>query len=418
MTTSVTVVIPNWNGEAFLPAVLSSLAAQVNDGLQVDVLVVDNGSTDRSRDIVESWVPSTGLVALESNLGFAEACNRGARESSATYIAFLNNDARVDHAWLVELARFLDGNPDAAVAGSLVLDWDGRTVDFAGSGLSGLARGIQLDFGKPRSAAPQEPTRQLFVNGAAMLVRREVFLDAGGFDPRFFAYYEDVDLGWRMWVKGWDVVLVPSSVVYHRHHGTGVRLRRDQVELLLTRNALMTVVKNLGDSRLAAYLPILLLAEADRLRTMSNVDAANHRPPGVDSLALSARVNRPERHQRARGLRQLLAGLYRRDLVVRENLARAIARTLAPRAAVMSTRAAAIASALTDLLDAWPELMSERARIQATRRRTDDEILPLFRLEEQRRKPRSDRLLANDTLAAVIRAMEAAALGDMTPSGR
>jgi GT2 family glycosyltransferase len=99
----------------------------------------------------------------------------------------------------------------------------------------------------------------LFACGGAMLIRRDLFLEVGGFDPDYFAYFEDVDLGWRLWLLGHRVVYAPRAVVYHRHHGSWQTVNDAKKWLLAERNTLYTIVKNYEDDHLARILPAALL---------------------------------------------------------------------------------------------------------------------------------------------------------------
>jgi GT2 family glycosyltransferase len=410
------VVIPNWNGRTHLRECLASLTSTGGSIGAPEIIVVDNGSTDGSVDMVRRGFPRVGLITNDTNRGFAAACNQGARAASAQHVAFLNNDARVDPGWLGPLLETMNAETDAAAVGSLVLDWEGKTVDFGRGGLTSLARGVQLDYGQPLANAPDRPTEQLFVNGAAMLTRRDLFLKVGGFDERFFAYYEDVDLGWRYWVLGWRVILEPASRVFHRLHGTGRRLRREQVDFLLTRNAIASAVKNVEDETFARLLPVLLLRESTRLaadlgsgnrfHVSGFAPFAFHRGP-AKSLATRARHNLGSEALR----------IYRRDTALRARLAGSIARRLDPGATHVSARAGAAAAALDEILWGWPYLLASRASIQAGRERSDRQISRLFGLEAQRRHRRSDAVSPDEAREAELRALEAAGLDWLLPRG-
>jgi GT2 family glycosyltransferase len=412
----ISVVVPNWDGRENLRVCLGSLQGLDYPSELVDVVVVDNGSEDGSTAMVRSAFPSVRLVTNDSNHGFAAACNEGARTASGAYVAFLNNDARVDSGWIGPLVDIMDREAEVAAVGSLVLDWSGRTIDFGRGGLTPIARGLQLDYGVPLARAPDRPAEQLFANGAAMLVRRDLFLEVGGFDERFFAYYEDVDLGWRYWVQGWRVLLHPASRVYHHHHGTSRRLRQEQIDFLLTRNAIASAIKNVETDTLARLLPILLLGEAARLAADFRLGNSFHvsgfasfafHPPSSDSLATRSR------HR----LGSEAVRIYRRETAFRTRLARAAARMIDPSANLVSAKASAPIAALDEILWGWPELLARRASVQASRKRSDSEVSRLFGLEAQRRRPRGDALSPDDTREAVLSALEAAGLDWLLPRG-
>ncbi|MDP9023104.1 MAG: glycosyltransferase, partial [Actinomycetota bacterium] len=136
----------------------------------------------------------------------------------------------------------------------LVLNARGETVDFAGGEAAFYGHG----FAAHREEPPPDdlvlgPT--LFVSGTSMAAHRRLFLDVGGFDQDYFAFFEDVDFGWRLWVMGYEVWFVPTAVVHHRHHGTIERFGEPRERYLLERNALATIFKNYGDDTLARTLP-------------------------------------------------------------------------------------------------------------------------------------------------------------------
>ena len=129
-------------------------------------------------------------------------------------------------------------------------------------------KGFQIDYGVSTDKDVYNQYNYLpFVNGGAMLVNRKVFLDAGGFDGDFFAYYEDVDFGWRLWVLGYKVVFAPESIVYHHHHGTSKIFSEDKLRFLKERNSLYSIFKNYDDEN----LPKILAASLASIFKSSNV---------------------------------------------------------------------------------------------------------------------------------------------------
>lgn len=395
---STTVVVLNWNGSAMLPACLDSVAALDYPKDRLQVIVVDNGSTDGSLSLIRSRYPHVQLIAHDENRGFAAANNGAAREATGDYVAFLNNDARVDRQWLNELVNHLEAFPSVALAGSLVLNWDGSRVDFGGSAMSLLGHGHQLGYGAPADEAPREPSAQLFVNGAAMLTRRELFLEAGGFDEHYFAYFEDVDLGWRLWVLGWEVALVPSSVAYHRHHGTSRHVPERKMALLFARNSLLTIAKNYESALFSRLVPIALLAVGEQIESRLGIDPRDLRISGADASSRRPASTPPSQSSRRRARQVLtIARSWRRIVAVLRGL----------RAPRTNPGAAALAAAMSDVLAAWPQVMEARETIQAVRRRSDESILPLFRLAEIPPAPAGSDALAVNALAWAANSGEA-----------
>jgi GT2 family glycosyltransferase len=269
---SATVAIVNWNGRHLLAECLPSVAALDYPGAAVEILVVDNGSSDGSREWLASEWPAVRVVAHPDNRGFAAAANDAAAAATGEVVAFLNNDCRVDPMWLRHLVDALRAG-DAAAAGSCMLDWDGTRIDFAGAAMSFHGHGSNRGYGRTYVAgeAAPDPEPALFACGGAMAVERSRFLAAGGFDGAYFAYFEDVDLGWRLWVLGERVLYVPAALAYHRHRGSGMDPARWR--FLLERNALATLYKNYDEANLAVVLPAARALLAARGRLAHGADA-------------------------------------------------------------------------------------------------------------------------------------------------
>lgn len=247
------VAIVNWNGRAHLEQCLPSVFALDYPADALECVVVDNGSTDGSREWLEAAWPRVRVVANPENRGFAAGANGAATAATGEIVAFLNNDCRVAPMWLRALVEAL-ASEHVVAAGSRILDWDGTRIDFDGAAMNFHGHGNNRGFGRPASAADvRDPEPALFACGGAMAVDRTAFLAAGGFDPEYFAYFEDVDLGWRLWVRGEGVVHVPAAVAYHRHRGSGMDPARWRY--LIERNALATLFKNYDDASLALVLP-------------------------------------------------------------------------------------------------------------------------------------------------------------------
>lgn len=247
------VAIVNWNGRVHLEQCLPSVFALDYPAGALECVVVDNGSTDGSREWLAANWPQVRLVANPENRGFAAGANGAATAATGEVVAFLNNDCRVAPTWLRSLVDAL-ASEQVVAAGSRMLDWDGGRIDFDGAAMNFHGHGSNRGFGRPTADAHQrDPEPSLFACGGAMAVDRTAFLAAGGFDDEYFAYFEDVDLGWRLWVRGERVVHVPAAVAYHRHRGSGMEAARWRY--LLERNALATVFKNYDDTSLALVLP-------------------------------------------------------------------------------------------------------------------------------------------------------------------
>jgi GT2 family glycosyltransferase len=220
---SVSVVIVNYNGRHHLEKCLPSVFATAKLGYEV--IVVDNGSKDDSVAWMREHWPQVRVIAETRNLGFGLANLVGARNARSNYLALLNSDTVVTPDWLEHLVRPLLLDPGiGATCSQLRLLARPEYLNARGGGMSRLGFGYDIDFGCPfvPPSGPEDavPVDVLFPSGAAMLMRRTDFLDVGAFDPSYFMYHEDVDLGWRLWLLGKRVVMCPASVVFHAFGGT------------------------------------------------------------------------------------------------------------------------------------------------------------------------------------------------------
>jgi len=262
---SVTVVVVNLDGIEFMGPCLQSLRDQEYPGA-VEVIVIDNASTDGSRELVIRDFPEVQVITESTNTGFAPAVNKGARAGNGDIVALINNDATADPTWLRELVMPMRARDAVKVTGGVVLDAEGGALEFAGGALTFYGHGMPIGRGGeiPTDAVPQPVA---YVTGASMAIRRDWFLETGLFDADYFAFFEDVDYGWRTWLMGGEVWLVPDAIIRHHHHGTIKRFGYARERYLLERNALSTIYKNFGDVALSHNLPAALLLAVVRAFT-------------------------------------------------------------------------------------------------------------------------------------------------------
>jgi GT2 family glycosyltransferase len=208
------VVVVTWQGAGFLGACLDSLAAQT---VAREVLVVDNASTDGTADVLRRRA-DVRVIRTSENLGFAGGAQLGLESAETEYVAFLNDDAVAEPTWLEALVGAADAHHDAAAITSLLLlaGTDPPRVNNAGVVLLPTLYGTDRAFGRPASEVDQ-PAEVFGFSGGAALVRRDAALAVGGFPARFFLYYEDTDLSWRLRLAGWSIRYEPTAVVHHRH---------------------------------------------------------------------------------------------------------------------------------------------------------------------------------------------------------
>jgi len=211
--TDVAAVIGNFNGEPYLADCIASLQAQ--ESPPTEIVVVDGGSVDGGVSLAKRL---GARVVERPNLGLGHLYNVGVAETAAEHVFLANNDIALEPRCLERLSRALEDDEGAFAADARQLDWDGvrtihaRTTLTRGRMLHEYLPGLHLDPNVPAD----EISATVCANAAAMLVRRSMFRELGGFDETFFMEWEDLDLCWRGWLRGWRTLYVPDAVVRHR----------------------------------------------------------------------------------------------------------------------------------------------------------------------------------------------------------
>lgn len=288
----VSVVIVNFRGAAATVEAIDGLKDLDWPAASLEVIVVDNASGDGSADIIRDASPWVTVVDAPTNLGFAGGCNLGADAATGEYLAFLNSDARPDAGWIAAAIRTFEADASIAAVASKVLDWDGELVDFIDAGLTWFGKGYKPFVGQTAGTLGRKERDVLFGTGSAMLVRSTVFEALQGFDERFFMFYEDVDFGWRLNLRGWRFRYQPESVVYHRHHGTVGKFGAFRETYFLERNALFTLFKNLEQKNLNMALPGALALTIRRAVSVGRLDSSSFDyRSGVDDVPEQQKVS-------------------------------------------------------------------------------------------------------------------------------
>lgn len=221
----VAVVILNWNGRKLLEQFLQNV---ISCSLEAEVIVADNASTDDSTDFLKKNFPAIKIIPLQVNYGFAGGYNEALKQVNADYFMLLNSDVEVTEGWLIPLIECLDHQPETAACQPKIKSFHDRHL-FEHAGAAGgfidylgypFCRGrmfttLEEDKGQYNTAA-----NVFWATGACMLIRSEVFKKLNGFDERFFAHMEEIDLCWRIQRAGYKIQCIPSSVVYHVGGGT------------------------------------------------------------------------------------------------------------------------------------------------------------------------------------------------------
>ena len=405
MAPRVAVVVPSWNGRAHLEVCLAALADQADPGVPWEVWVLDNGSRDGTAEWLAAAHPRVRLLRSERNLGFAAGVNRLVEAAEdAALVAFLNNDTRPRRDWLGELVAALEGAPgDVSAVSGCILDWDGERLDFGRGVVAFDGHAFQLDYRRPLATArlPETGAELPFACGGNMLVRRDRFLAAGGFDADYFAYYEDVDLGWRLWARGERITAAPRAVVHHRSGATSELLGLYRRGLLFERNAFLTVYKNADEQLWSQLMPVVMLALMGRtqhLLVANNPGGAllAQDPYAVAAAAPPAPVPPPGEPQRFGNLRRGdLAGAWRS---MRRRLERHLGRNGTAAAAhpqVSDERTVAQLQALSFVVAHLDSAAAKRREALAVRRVADRDLLRRFPLWVVPTYPGDDALFAS-----------------------
>ena len=253
----VSIVIPHWNGRHHLDDCLNALRRQTFTDFEV--ILVDNGSTDGSQAYVQDCFPEVQLMELGQNQGFTGACNAGYAVAQGEIVMLLNNDTEADSGWLTAVVQAFQTNPQVGMVASKMLLFDQRD-HFHTAGdyyrLDGVPgnRGVwQQDVGQ------YEVVEQVFSACGGTAAYRRTMLDEIGFlDDDFFFSCEDVDMGWRANLAGWQVLYVPTAVVYHKLKATGGSVTGSYYD---GRNFLYLIWKNYPTSLLRRHWPKIVRAQ-------------------------------------------------------------------------------------------------------------------------------------------------------------
>jgi GT2 family glycosyltransferase len=301
----ISVIVLSWNGRAHLERCLESLQAQTCPDFEI--VVVDNGSTDGSPELVAQRFPAVRLIRHATNLGFAAGSNAGIRATQSEFVATLNNDAWAEPAWLAELLQAMERHPRVGACASKMLlvsrpgtlDSAGIIADRAGitwNRCSGeVAAGPTCRAPRCGGAESDAPTEVFGACAGAALYRRAMLEDVGLFCEDFFCYLEDADLAWRARLRGWRCLYVPTAIVHHAHSATG-REGSAFKNRLLGRNKVWLIARNYPSPQVWLYLPIIAAydaaAVAYHLLARRDVSPLQGRVAGLRGLPRALRQRR------------------------------------------------------------------------------------------------------------------------------
>lgn len=245
------IVILNWNGvkmfDIFLPSVI-----QHSTSANTEIIVADNGSTDKSVAHLRQNYPTVKIIELKENSGFAEGYNQALKLVEADYFVLLNSDVKVTSNWIESCIRLFDANEKLAAIQPKILSFnDPELFEYAGAAGGFIdkygypfCRGRMLNRVEVDEKQYNEPTPIFWASGACMFIRSNAFKAAGGFDGDFWAHMEEIDLCWRLKSLGYKIQYQPESVVYHLGGGT-LSYGSPKKVYLNFRNNLWMLFKNL-----------------------------------------------------------------------------------------------------------------------------------------------------------------------------
>ncbi len=262
----VAIVILNWNGKEFLAKFLPSVIATTYHRKRI--IVADNASTDDSVAFLQAHYPAVEIIVNSKNEGFAGGYNFALKQVNTDYYVLLNSDVEVTPGWIEPVIALMEQDHSIAACQPKLLAYNERThFEYAGAAGGWIdsfgypfTRGrvfdqVEMDQGQYDEASPC-----FWATGAAMFIRARLFHEAGGFDAHFFAHQEEIDLCWRLQLKGYKIYVQPRSVVYHVGGGT-LPKGNSRKAMLNFRNNLIMMSRNLPVGTAIVKIPVRFLLD-------------------------------------------------------------------------------------------------------------------------------------------------------------
>jgi GT2 family glycosyltransferase len=238
----ISVVVLNWNGRSVLDNCLKSLYDQTYRPLEI--IVVDNASTDGSAEDVRQKFPEVKLIVNATNLGFGAGNNIGIQAAQGKYIMILNNDTRLDPRCVEELKQSIEKDRGYGACASKIL-LENRPDIIDGVGIVVCPDGLSFGRGRLEKRDRYDQEEEIFfASDCACLYRREMLEDIGLYDEDFFAYADETDMGWRARLAGWKCIYSPKAIVYHHHSVSSGGRYSSFKAFLVERNRIWVAVKN------------------------------------------------------------------------------------------------------------------------------------------------------------------------------
>ena len=251
----ISVIIPNFNGAGFLPALFSNLKKVILP--EFEIIFIDNGSTDNSVFLVKKLYPKVKVIKNKSNLGFGAAVNQGIKAAREPYVCLLNNDVILKDSWFKYMIASIKKHPNIACFCGTVLNKNGTSVE---------SMGIDFDWSGKCLQLKSHPAGPVWGSSAAVVIyQKNILFNIGCFDPHYFAYLEDVDVAFRLQQKKYQTLLIPQAIAYHLGGGTADKMGNFRAKQTF-RNWIYFILKNYSLVQILKYFPKILL---ERLRNLS-----------------------------------------------------------------------------------------------------------------------------------------------------
>ena len=279
----ISIVLLNWNGKRFLADCIQSIRAQTYS--EYDLIIIDDNSRDGSQEFLQHAVHDARVILNTENIGYCGGANCGIRETCGEYVLLMNPDILLEPDFLTGLLEGIRHDEHIGIATGKLLRFDRHTLDSTGQFLRRNLTPLERGYGEPDAGRYEQPEYVFSACGALVMYRRamleQITLDDQVFDEGYFAYYEDLDVGWRAQIQGWKTFYVPSAVAYHyRGGGLAASTRKlhwierlpfvPAVSLLekppaiqrhIIKNRYLTLLKNVSFREIVHGLPALVKFE-------------------------------------------------------------------------------------------------------------------------------------------------------------
>ncbi len=237
----VSIILINYNGLEDLEECINSIFNLNYDNFEI--IFVDNNSSDDSVQFVKQYYPNIQIIQLPKNYGFTKGNNIGVSKSKGQYIVLLNVDTYIDKNWLKELVKAAQESRKVGVVGSKIYYYNEKEIiNFAGGSSNIYGRTSHIGMSYKDREFLNKKKKTFYICGASLLIKRKVYNKIGLFDPKYFGYYDDVDLCWRSWMAGYKVIYAPKSFIYHKISRRFKNVERKKY--LSEKNRLRTILKN------------------------------------------------------------------------------------------------------------------------------------------------------------------------------